>query len=236
MSRPVVVVTGGAQGIGAACVRRFASEGASVIVADLQMPPGELPVAGFVQGDVADEQTFAAVRHLALAEFGRLDTLVSNAHAQYTGPVEELTLAAWQRTLDVGLTATFLGVRTLAGELSRSQGCVVAVSSVHARASMPHFAAYAAAKGGLDALVRQLAVELGGRVRVNAVLPGPIRTAGWSGASPDQVRTEADRTAMGRFGEPDEVAAAIAFLASSDASFITGTCLTVDGGWSVRHR
>lgn len=241
----VAVVTGGAKGIGAACARRLAAEGAAVIIADVDSVAGEqvaaeLTAAGrkvsHVDCDVARPEDWHRLAAAADRSHGRVDVLVSNAYALTVSPAHLLPESSWDRTLDVTLKATFLGLQALAEPLLAARGCIVAVSSVHALASMPGFAAYAAAKGGLVSLVRQLAVEYGPELRVNAVIPGPIRTPQWDGVATEDLLNEAERTVLGRFGSSDEVAAAVAFLASDEASFITGAALAVDGGWSIRHR
>jgi NAD(P)-dependent dehydrogenase (short-subunit alcohol dehydrogenase family) len=124
-------------------------------------------------------------------------------------------------------------LRTLIGLLQRARGCIVLTSSVHALVGLPGHPAYAAAKGALCALGRQLAVEYGPDVRVNTVLPGPVLTAAWDGISEQAREASVNATVAKRLGDPAEVAAAVAFLASGDASFITGASLVVDGGWSV---
>lgn len=234
------VVTGAAAGIGAACARRLAAEGAAVVLADIR--PADSVVAQIeaaggraraVVADVADEAAWTDVVRVANAEFGPVGVLVSNAYTVDVAPAHATSRQSWDRQLAVCLTATFLGVRACLPDLRARRGSVVIVSSVHALVGLPGHPAYAAAKGGLLALGRQLAVEYGPQVRVNCVLPGPIRTAAWDRVSPaDQQRSIAE-TVAGRFGEPDEVAAAVAFLASAEAGYITGTNLVVDGGWSA---
>jgi NAD(P)-dependent dehydrogenase (short-subunit alcohol dehydrogenase family) len=237
-SGTTAVVTGAASGIGAATARRLADEGASVVLGDIDDARGaalarELgPRARFVRCDVATPEGWEAL-HRAAAATGGAHLLVSNAALQVKAPVHELPQELWQRHLDVGLTAAYLGVRAFVADLGGHAGSLVLVSSVHAVAGMPGHPAYAAAKGGLMALTRQLAVEYGPRVRVNCVVPGPILTPAWDTVPEEARRRSVAQTAAGRFGRPEEVASAIAFLASADATYITGTSLVVDGGWSV---
>lgn len=235
----VAVVTGGAMGIGAAVVRRLASEGAVVYLADVDGTAAAKTAADsegtvhFVHCDVAELAQWKGLAERVMDENGHVDTLVSNAYALRWGAAHELPEEHWDRVLDVTLKATYLGMAALAGPLTAACGSVVAVSSVHAHASMPGFTAYAAAKGGLSALVRQLAVEYAPAVRVNAVAPGPIRTRQWDSVDPEGIAEEAGRTLAGRLGRPEEVAAAVAFLASEDAGYVTGQTLSVSGGLTM---
>lgn len=238
----VALVTGAASGIGAATARRLAAEGATVVLVDVMDTAGQETTAAIVaEGGVAsfahaDVSSATDWDHLAARVgdmHGRLDLLHSNAYVDRVAPIHELDLEAWNRVLAVSLTAAYHGVRACLPMLAEAGGAVVLTSSVHALFGLPGHPAYAAAKGGLVALARQLAVEYAPRVRVNTLLPGPIMTQAWDRVDPAGRAASIAATPAGRFGDPAEVAAAIAFLGSQDASFITGQQLVVDGGWSA---
>jgi glucose 1-dehydrogenase len=232
------VVTGAASGIGAATAYRLAAEGAAVVLADLDsrgetiakdIRTTHAAAAQFVRLDVADETGWADLA----GRVGGIDLLVSNAAAVDVRPALDTTRESWDRQLAVCLTATFLGARAFLPELRRRGGSIVVTSSVQSLVGIPGHPAYAAAKGGLNGLVRQLAVDYGPEVRVNAILPGPVVTGMWDRVPAQDRELSAEATALRRLGQPEEVAAAIAFLGSDDASFITGSTLLVDGGWSI---
>ncbi|MCJ1676099.1 SDR family oxidoreductase [Streptomyces sp. APSN-46.1] len=242
-SGQTAVVTGAASGIGAASAVRLAAEGAAVVVSDIADEPGEAVAAAiradggravYVHCDVSSEADWTALREQAHARFGPVSILHSNAFTHTPAAAHELSVATWDREMAVNLRALYLATRTFLDDLRAERGCVVATSSVHAAFGLPGYPAYAAAKGGMCALVRQFAVEYGPDVRFNAVLPGPILTDVWNDVDEEGRRLSAAATALGRLGRPEEVASAVAFLASGDAGYITGTNLVVDGGWTVK--
>jgi glucose 1-dehydrogenase len=238
----VAIVTGAAAGIGAATARRLAREGAAVLVVDVDGARAREVVDELAQfgadaraatADVSSETAWESVVRIAEHDFAGVDVLVNNACRWTISPAHSLAPMDWQRQIDACLTSAYHGFRACRHQLEARGGNVVNVSSVHALVGVPGHPAYAAAKGGIISLTRQLAVDYGPQIRANAVLPGPILTAAWDRISDDDRARGVQTTIAKRFGSPDEVAAAIAFLASDDASYITGTVLVVDGGWSA---
>ncbi|GAA4889306.1 SDR family NAD(P)-dependent oxidoreductase [Streptomonospora salina] len=235
------VVTGAARGIGEAVARRLAAQGAGVVLTDLspevEQSAARIRAAGgravAVRADAADEADWQDVVRTARSAFGPVGILVANAYTVELAPAHATSPASWERQLSVNLTGTFLGVRACLEDLIGRRGSVVLVSSVHAWFGLPGRPAYAATKGGLTSLARQLAVEYGPEVRVNCVLPGPILTAAWGDVGEEDRRDSVAQTAARRFGDPDEVASVASFLASTEASYVTGVSLPVDGGWSI---
>jgi NAD(P)-dependent dehydrogenase (short-subunit alcohol dehydrogenase family) len=234
----VALVTGAGSGIGAACARRLSADGLRVVVTDVDLGAAEhvaadLPESQAVLLDVADSAAWRRAAEVVRSSYGRLDVVVNNAFTLVRRPAHETTDEEWDLQLSVDLSSVHRSVRTFHDELRQSGGCLVNVSSVHASFGVAGHPAYAAAKGGMLALTRQLAVEYGPDVRVNAVVPGPIRTPVWDRLSEPEVERSARATALLRLGRPEEVAAAVSFLADpAQSSFITGASLLVDGGWS----
>ncbi len=235
----VVIVTGGASGIGAATARRVSREGGSVVVADVQEQLGVEVVAGlagpglFQRCDVSSLSDWEALVGVALERFGRIDVVHNNAYTVRLGPTHELSEQEWERQLAVCLKSVFLSVKTCMLHLVEARGVMVNTSSVHASMGFPQHAAYDASKGGISSLTRELAAEYAPHVRVNAVLPGGIDTPAWAGRPQEEFDELARVTPAGRLGTADEVAAAVCFLACDEASYITGVNLVVDGGYTI---
>lgn len=235
----VVVVTGAGSGIGAATACQFAAQGAAVVVADiaddraLDISAGIEATGGRAVGvacDVGTPDGWSTLADTVQEQFGRIDVVHNNAFTLDLKPAHELSEDSWDRQLGVNLSAVYHSVRAFLPGLRKTHGNIVNTSSVHALVGFRGHPAYAASKGGIIALTRQLAVEYGSDLRVNSVLPGAIRTRAWDGVTPEELVAWESRISVGRLGRPEEVASAVLFLASDEASYITGTTLLVDGG------
>lgn len=245
LSKQVVLVTGAASGIGAACAVRFAAEGAVVIGADLQAFEGQTAWestegAMALRTDVADDASVESTIAAILKHHGRLDAVVHAAGVAGPGALPDLEAAAVQRVLDINLGGSVNVARhALRPMLAAGRGSIVLLSSVLGLHAQGGNVAYNMAKGGVVMLARSLAVDHGVRgVRVNALCPGLIETPMTAPIAqfPPVSQQMRDWHALGRFGRPEEVAAAALFLASDESSFVTGHCLMVDGGWTAGQR
>lgn len=237
-----VAITGAASGIGEAAARRFAVEGAQLALCDLNDEALERMVAdagiaasaSFLRAvDVSEMDAIVRFIDEAAETLGRLDVLVNNAGIGCFGHVDEITPDQWRRTMAVDLDAVFFGSRAALPHLRAVGGCIVNTASISGLFADPGLAAYNVAKAGVVNLTRNMAVDHAAEgVRVNCICPGGVGTAMLKSHLRDAaIMEDYERLVpMGRVGTADEMAAGIAFLASGDASYITGTTLTIDGG------
>lgn len=238
------VVTGAAQSIGLACATALAQQGASVVIADYNVPQAEEAAASLrAQGlsaaalalDVTDAAQTADVVSETLRLFGRLDVWVNNAGVAHHYDSFDLPPELWKKSIDVLLSGAFYGCQAAGRAMRERGGSIINMASVNGLVSQPRRAAYASAKAGLVMLTRVLAAEWGScNIRVNGVAPSPVATSGmanWGASSGFAGSLYVDRHPMKRMGELREVTDAVLFLASDDSAFITGETLCVDGGW-----
>ncbi len=230
------LITGGARGIGRAVADRFIAEGATVVIADLQHLPGDDPAGCYkVTADVAEERSVEEMVRESVRLLGGLDALVHCAGISVHRPLLETKIEDWRRLIDINLTGTFLCSREAARiMLTQKSGSIINIASVAAFLPGVRTHAYAATKGGVASFTKAIAGDLAPHgVRVNAISPGPVETDLARVVHTPEFRTSyLSRIPMGRYGQPDEIANAAVFLASDDASYITGVILSVDGGFS----
>ena len=237
----VALVTGAASGIGAACARRFTDEGARVAGLDMVVPDTH-PCVAFATADVRDAAAVGAAVEGLVAEVGPIDVLVNAAGVSSFGTADTIDDAEWARVLDINLKGTWHVARVVVrGMVDRGGGSIVNLASVEGIEGGQSQAAYNAAKGGVVLLTRSMAVDYGPHnVRVNCLCPGmidtPMTAALKDGNLKPVLEWFRDQHLLGRVGKPEEVAAAALFLASDDASFVTGHALAVDGGYLAGRR
>lgn len=244
------LITGAGSGIGRETALAFGAEGAHVAAADIDIKMAERTMEE-IRGkggsahafalDVRDEKAVAGFIEAAASRLGRADVLVNSAGVREIKPVLELPLEEWRRVMDVNITGVFLCSQAFARHLvaAGKRGAIVNLASTLGVVAAPHRAAYTASKHAVVGLTKEMAMELGDKgIRVNAVGPGVIRTPLTERYFQDAEFAQRirDLHALGRWGEPQEIAKAILFLASEEASFVTGTTLLIDGGWTAGKR
>ncbi len=244
----IAIITGGANGIGAGCVRRLAMEGAHVVIADIDDAAGEAlaaelgDAAKYVRADVSQRASVVALFDAAQNAFGAVDILVNNAAFVHKDGVVanflDYSEAAWQRALAVNLSGLFHCSQVAAQRMAErgEGGVIINISSGGASRAHRHMFGYDTSKGGIEAATRAMALDLSGlNIRVNTVVPGSIRVDHGTSVG-DAPVPPSDVIPLARSGTPADIAAAVAFLASADAAYITGARLFVDGGMDAQLR
>lgn len=244
LSGKVTIVTGASAGIGLACARRFAAEGARVVLADINEQRGQAAAdaltqeghdALFVRCDVGDKAQVDGLVAAAVDAFGRLDVMIANAGIVHACDFLDLAEEDFDRVLRVNLKGVFLCGQAAARQMAAqgSGGTIINMSSVNAVMAIPSITPYVVAKGGVNQLTKTMALALADKgIRVNAIGPGSIMTEVLQAVNSDPAARAKilSRTPLGRVGEPEEIAGVAVFLASDDSSYVTGQCIYADGG------
>ncbi|MCO0600257.1 SDR family oxidoreductase [Peribacillus butanolivorans] len=240
----VAIVTGGASGIGEATVRLFAEEGAKVVIADFSERGKDISVelntngynTLFVKTDVTNEEDIKQMINETVNRYGKLDIMYANAGVADDAPAHELSYEKWKRTIDINLSGVFLSDKYSIEQFLKqgTGGVIVNAGSVHSFVGAPSPTAYSSAKGGVKLLTQNLCTAYAkDGIRINAVCPGYIDTPLLASLDPQTKEYLVSLHPQGRLGKPEEIAKAVLFLASDDASFVNGTTLLVDGGYTA---
>lgn len=240
LSGKTVLITGGARGIGAETARVAIAAGARVVLTDVLDEEGTATAAElgerarFVHHDVTSQEDWQRVADYAVAEFGGLHGLVNNAGISTGTPLKDETVEHFRKVVDINLTGVFIGMKTVIPLMEEHGGSIVNISSAAGLMGLALTSSYGASKWGVRGLSKVAAVELGtARVRVNSVHPGMVHTPMTAQVGIVQGEGNYPNTPMGRVGESGEIARAVNFLLSDDASYVTGAELAVDGGWTT---
>lgn len=244
LQNKVAIVTGGGQGIGKAIAKRFLEERMKVVIADIDEEAGKeteaefkpLGSIRFFKADVSDEDSVQNLIRETNRTFDGLDVLVNNAARANpnNAPITELSLEDWNKILSINLTGAFLCAKHSVTFLRKNQGTIINIASTRALMSEPNTEAYSAAKGGILALTHALALSLGPDIRVNCISPGWIEVSEWKKQAtrhkPELTEQDHKQHPVGRVGKPEDVASLAVYLASPEATFITGENFVIDGG------
>jgi NAD(P)-dependent dehydrogenase (short-subunit alcohol dehydrogenase family) len=234
------VITGGGQGIGLGISQSFLAAGAALLIAQRSPLPAELnnrPEVLWVEADLSQPDSYEKITNAANEKFGAVDILVNNAGIMFEKDLEAMQPAEWQQMIAINLTAPVFLTKSLLPKLRKSQGCIINIGSIEGIDANPEHIAYCATKGGVHAMTKAMAVDLGkDNIRVNAIAPGWIRSA----LSDDYINAQESPEAawedlykmhpLGRIGEPEDVGKLAVYLASDDAGFMTGQVIVLDGG------
>lgn len=255
MKEKVVMITGASVGIGEACARLLAREGARVVLTDIKQEEGEKAAAAigasggeavFLAHDVADERAWERVVQDTVDRYGRLDGLVNNAGVGWGGPPEEETLERWRRLMSINLDGVFLGTKHAIRAMKQKSppgGSIVNLSSIEGLVGDPNLGSYNASKGGVRLYTKSVALycaRQGLNIRVNSVHPGYVWTPMVQNYLAEHGGVEEGRKALdamhpvGHVGEPDDIAYGVLYLASDESKFVTGSELVIDGGYTAQ--
>jgi meso-butanediol dehydrogenase/(S,S)-butanediol dehydrogenase/diacetyl reductase len=241
LENKVAIVTGGSTGIGKATAAKYREYGAEVVIANRSADAGQETAeelgCTFTQCDVAEYDQVEALVEATVEKYGQLDVMVNNAGIGRVGTVEEMALDDWHDVMRINLNGVMHGTRAALPHLKESEGSIINIASIYGLVAAPEATAYAAAKGGIINFTRSVAIDYAKEnVRVNSICPGFVETPMTEPSFEDEAFYEYvhGQTPIGRVAQPEEIAGLAMFLASEEASYITGTNIPVDGGWTAQ--